>query len=263
MKHIEVTKREILFSAIVLFVMLAVGFFIGEKIQDNASERAEIYIKAVQIDDADKFNYGMKTNIGNALVCGEFSAIEPVGLPELSGEYFALERITEKYVTKTRTVTYTDSNGKTQTRTETYQEWDRVKTEQYLCQEFMIFDAVFSSDKLNLDINNRLSLSGIAHGKVRGGHLYETSSKRYYYYYLPISFDGTMLANLKDNSFYHPSADNRAVSIDVGKDIESVVESAKNSGKVGIVVFWVVWILLTAGAIFAFVYLDNKWLESH
>ena len=134
--NIEITPREILFSLIIIALLLVVGFFIADAIREYHNERAEIYVKALPIDNAEHFTHGLKTGVGNVIVEGEFSAVDPVSVPELGAEFFALEKITERYVMKTRTVTYTDSDGKTQTRVETYWEWDRVNAQNYQCSEF-------------------------------------------------------------------------------------------------------------------------------
>lgn len=120
----EIKKREVLFSAIIVLVMLAIGLGISGSITEHMQAEAEKYTTAVRVEDASQFTYGMDTDFGNALVYGELRALEPVSDSALDGEYLTICKTMERYTMHTRTVTYTDSNGKTKTRTETYWTWD-------------------------------------------------------------------------------------------------------------------------------------------
>lgn len=42
---------------------------------------------------------------------------------------------------------------------------------------------------------------------------------------------------------------------------EEVVEDQLNEQKIPVIIFWVVWLLLTGGAVFGFLYLENRWLD--
>ena len=120
----EIKKREILFGVIIVLVMLAIGFGISGAIKEYAQSKAEKYTTAVRIEDAGQFSYGMSTDFGNALVYGTLQAGQPVTYPELEGEYLEISMVEERYTMHTRTVTYTDSNGRSHTKTETYWTWD-------------------------------------------------------------------------------------------------------------------------------------------
>lgn len=108
----EITARELLFSVIIVILMLTAGFFIGEKIASAADERNQEYEQAAKIDgDKELFEYGMRTDIGNAFVCGTLKAVDPVSLPEIDGEYAYIEKVEERYTKHTRTVTDYDEDG--------------------------------------------------------------------------------------------------------------------------------------------------------
>ena len=150
----EIKKREVLFSAIIVLVMLTAGLGISGAIREHAQSEAEKYTTAVRVEDATQFEYGMKTDFGNALVYGELLALEPVSDPALEGEYLTICKTMERYTMHTRTVTYTDSNGKTQTRTETYWTWDYAgsweqesKTVLFLGHEFQIEQLSLPGDR--------------------------------------------------------------------------------------------------------------------
>ncbi len=109
----EITARELLFSVIIVIFMLTVGFFIGEKISSVADEKNQEYEQAAKIEDnKDLFEYGMRTDIGNAFVSGTLKAVDPVSLPEIDGEYAFIIKTEERYTRHGRTVTDYDKDGK-------------------------------------------------------------------------------------------------------------------------------------------------------
>lgn len=146
----EITKREILASISIIAILLIIGFVISGKISNYILDRNEKYNKAVKIEDSDLFEYGMKTNIGDAFIYGDLIAVDTVSYPEIGGEYMYVEKIEEHYNMHTRTVTTTDSKGKTHTRTETYWSWDYAGSEEQKCLEIMFLEQRFDSNKVDL-----------------------------------------------------------------------------------------------------------------
>lgn len=112
----EITKREILASISIIAMMLLIGFVISGRISNYILDRNEKYNKAIKIESSDLFEYGMRTNVGYAFVYGDLKAVDTVSYPEINGEYMYIEKIEEHYNMHTRTVTTTDSKGKTHTR---------------------------------------------------------------------------------------------------------------------------------------------------
>ena len=75
----DLTVRELMFSIVIILVMLTGGFFISEKISSSCDNKNEEYYQAIKIDnDAEQFQYGMRTNVGNAFVKGTLSVVDPV-----------------------------------------------------------------------------------------------------------------------------------------------------------------------------------------
>ena len=109
----EITKREILASISIIAVMLLIGFTISGRISNYILDQNEKYNKAIKIESSDLFEYGMRTNVGYAFVYGDLKAVDTVSYPEINGEYMYIEKIEEHYNMHTRTVTTTDSKGKT------------------------------------------------------------------------------------------------------------------------------------------------------
>lgn len=149
----EITKRELLASISIIAIMLLVGFLIGGRVSDYQMDQNEKYNKAVKIETQDLFEYGMRTNIGNAFVYGDLLAVDTVTYPEIGGGYIYIEKVKERYTMHTRQVSHTRTvNGKTETyyTTETYWTWDRVGTEDRICNEISFLGVVFDTEKIDI-----------------------------------------------------------------------------------------------------------------
>ena len=103
----KVTRREVLASVSIVAILLLIGFFISGKISEYQMDKNEIYNKSAKIDNQDIFEYGMKTNIGNAFVYGNLKAVDTVTYPEIGGNYMCVEKVKEQYTMHTRTVVRT------------------------------------------------------------------------------------------------------------------------------------------------------------
>lgn len=240
----EITRREILASISIIAVMLLIGVLISGKISEHHMDQNEIYNKAVKIESADLFQYGMDTNVGNAFVYGDLMAVDTVTYPEIGGEYMHVEKIKEKYTKHTRTVTYTTGSGKTKrthTKTETYWTWDRVGSEDLTCKEISFCGVTFNSDKIDIPDTDYIDT------------IKETSHIRYKYYGTGTKYTGTIFTDLKNKTI----SDN--TNFYNNKNIEETVEYLESGGWV--IIFWIFWIILIGGCVFGFYYVDNKWLE--
>lgn len=239
----KITKREILFSVVILSIMLLLGVVIHGNINDRLMLEYQKYNTALQIDnDSELFNYGMKTDVGNAFVYGDLKAVDTVTYPEIGGEYIYVEKVKEKYTMHTRTVT-TTVNGKTTTRVETYWTWDRVGSEDKKCKEISFCDIVFKSNKINLPSAYYIDT------------IKESSHIRYKYYGIGTKYTGTIFAELKDNTIPDDTRFHNNMNI------EETMESFKSGWQ--LVLFWILWTLLTGGCLFGFYYIDNNWLEDN
>lgn len=243
---LDLTTRELFFSISIVLVMLTVGFFLNEKIASKNDEANQEYYQAMKIDaDAELFRYGMKTNVGNAFVSGTLVAVEPVSYQEISGEYAYVEKIKEEYTKHTRTVTETKIvNGKKQTYTtiKTYWTWDRVGSEEIHCDSIKFLGVDFHYGTIGFPETYYIDT-------IDGGY-----HIRYKYYGCDTSYDGTIYAKLSGGTISEAQFIN-------GRNTEEAVDYMVGSGTASIVLFWVVWIVLTGGVVYGFCYLDNKWLE--
>ena len=245
----EVTKREALFSSIIILVLLTVGVLISGSIEEHIQTETERYTTAVRVVDAGQFRYGMSTNFGNALVFGTLQAKEPVSFPELGEEYMIVRKVEERYTRHTRTVTTTDSKGKKSTKTEVYYTWDYAGYEEKRSDNVLFLGEEFDIRQFNLPYEETIFLSN------GGRYLYEWTDTRYYYEGLPSSFDATIHADLINKDI--------GEGVNVFRDMtpDQVVESKLNSQNIPVILFWSLWLILTGAAVYGFINYENKWLE--
>lgn len=224
--------------------MILFGVLISAAISNSLMDKYQDYNTALQIEsDKDLFEYGMRTNVGNAFVYGDLKAVDTVTYPEIDGEYSHVEKIKEKYTRHTRTVTKTKTvNGKTQTytTTETYWTWDRVDSWSKHSEKITFLDVEFDYGMINFPSDNYITT------------IKESSHIRYKYYGAPAECEGTLYAKLGDNTITKASFYNNA-------NIEKTIDMLESNWQ--IVLFWVGWVLLTGGLVVGFYFIDNKWLE--
>lgn len=238
----EITKREILASVSIIAIMLLIGVIISGKISESQLDANEKYNKAIKIDTLDLFEYGMRTNIGNAFVYGTLEAVDTVTYPEINGEYMYIEKIEEHYNMHTRTVTTTDSKGKTHTRTETYWSWDYAGSEEQKCSEITFLGHIFPSNKVEFPSTEHIDT------------IKESSYVRHKYYGVGTSFVGTIFTDLRFDTITNNTP------FYVNMTIEQTVKHLETGSYV--ILFWIFWIFLTGLFVYGFYYLDNNWLEN-
>lgn len=237
----EITIREILASITIIAAMMIIGIMISGKITESQADRNEVYNKALKIENEELFKHGLETNIGNAFVYGELKAVDTVTYPEIGGEYIWISKVKEKYTKHTRTVTYTDSNGKKKTKTETYWTWDQVDSECKKSKQISFCGVIFDIDKIDIPGSHHIET------------IKESSRIRYKYYGVDTKFVGTIFADLRDNTI------SDSTDFYNNLTIEDTVARLHISG--GEIVFWIFWIILIAFTLFGFYYLDNRWLD--
>lgn len=237
----EVTKREILFSIIIVAVMLMIGFGISDRINDSILDANRKYDTALQIENSTYlFQHSMDTDIGYAFVHGDLEAVDTVSYPEIDGEYSYIKKVKERYTKHTRKVTKTDSKGKEYTEIETYWTWDKVGGEEKHCENISFAGVQFKYGKIEIPDSSYI------------GTIKESSKIRYKYYGCNTKYTGTLFANLKDDTISE-------TQFFTGMTIQETINSLESGAE--IVLFWVFWILLTIGVVVGFCYLENRWLE--
>ena len=236
----EITRREVLGSISIIAVLMLIGVLISGKISEAQMDRNEKYNKAVKIESSDLFQYGMRTNVGNAFVYGDLVAVDAVTYPEIGGEYMYVEKVKERYTKHTKTVTYTDSNGKRKTKTETYWSWDEVWSDELMCDEVTFLDVTFDSGKFNIPLSRYITT------------IKESSFVRYKYYGTDTHHTGTIFTSLADDTI---SDFNTLYNATITETVEHL------STGWWVSLFWIFWVTLILACVVGFFYLDNHWLE--
>lgn len=239
----EIKPREMAFSVAIVFVMLALGFLIGSKIGDHIAEENEKFTTAAQITDDGQFQYALATNFGNIIAYGNLIAEQPVSADDLDGEYAILTKITERYTMHTRVVTSTAGKGHTCIRTEVYWTWDRVKREEDSTETFSFMGVSFPADKFSVSTHRQ------------GSMIYDNGELRHYYEAVDAKMVGSIHTQIKD----HMIADNNRFYTDA--EPQAIVNLAIRQGNIAIILFGVLWIALTGGAVYGFCALENRWLD--
>lgn len=240
----EITKRELLASVSIIAVMLLIGILIGGKASDYQLDQNEKYSKAVKIEAQNLFEYGMRTNIGNAFVYGDLIAVDTVTYPEIGGSYMYIEKVKERYTMHTRQVAHTKTvNGKTQTyyTTETYWTWDRVGSEDRICNKISFLNVVFDTGKIDIPASCYIDT------------IKESSHIRYKYYGVGTQFTGTIFTELRDGTITDRTHFYENYTID---ETLNVLESSFMA-----IGFWIFWVILMGVCLCGFYYIDNRWLE--
>ena len=239
-----ITVREILVSISIIAVMLLIGILISGKISEHYIDKNDIYNKAVKIENnSELFQYGMNTNVGNAFVYGDLDAVDTVSYPEINGEYIYIEKIEEHYNMHTRTYTTTNSKGRTLTHTQIYWSWDYAGSEEQKAKEISFCNIILPINKIKLPSTDYIDT------------IKESSHVRYKYYGIGTKFTGTIFADLRDKTI----TDNTIFYNDM--TIQETVDHLEFSGTAFVIIFWIVWVILTGVVVFGFYYIDNRWLE--
>lgn len=237
----RITKREIVFSIVIVCFMLIIGIILSGKINDNLMNEFQKYNTALQInDDADLFKYGMRTNIGNAFVYGELAAVDPVSYAEIGGEYGSITKVTERYTRHTRTVTTTDSKGHSHTRTEVYWTWDAIHREKSNASTISFLGVSFPYGTIDYFPENYIATVKLS------------SKLRDVYYGSETTYLGTIYAELMNNTISNVSFHN-------DMSIEETIKFLEVKWQ--LIAFWIIWIIFSGFVVYGFYYLENEWLE--
>lgn len=226
--------------------MVGIGVWLSAPILSKATERYLAVASSVVANTDDEFDYISRTNAGRFLANGTLSAIDTVRLEELPGIYSSVKKVKEEYRLHTEVYTTTDSKGHTTTHTRTYHSWDEVKHWNYKAERAMFRGKEFKIDEV---YRVRIQKDTIIKVKTK---MFENDT-RYVYYTAPVSFDGVMLGSAMNRKYEEPKFINDLTA-------EEYIKHTERKLNGNTVLFWILWILLTAGMIAGFYALENKWL---
>lgn len=243
MERFEITGREILFSTIILCIMIGIGVWIQNPILSSMYRESLEVASSVVVDDPERFGYIGRTEVGNFIADGTLSAVDPVSIPDIEGQYMKIEKIKKKYTRHTRTVVTSDGKGHTHTRTEVYWSWDVVKREYFKSDSLFFLGKEFSTDSIYYNMY-------CSHNKT----IYEDPHLKYEYYTHPVSVDGAMLGSCENRWYTN-------LEFRKGQTAKEIIERAEGRIQSGPTVFWIMWIIISVAILFLFFYAENDWLE--
>lgn len=267
---IKVTKREAITSLVIIFVLLFVGFFISNAIADKVADTNAAYYTAVKINnDPVQFEYGMRTNIGNALVHGDLKTVDPVTMSGLLNDYMYVEKVYEKYTMHTRTITHTDGKGHTYTTVQTYYTWDYHGHDVTKASTVNFLGVDFPIEKFALDWHTTLNLNtetadntilNISQGNYcyPDGFWESVGDIRYHYNVIPKTSTGSIFVRLADEDI--TPVFSKKIEL-IKKTPAEIVEDKQDSENIPIIIFWVLWSIGIIVLVVIYVARENDWLE--
>ena len=243
-----ITKREVIFSVIIIAIMMGIGIIIGNHITKKIHDKNEIYSKSVTIDSNEMFKYGIDTNIGDSFSYGKLFAVDTVDMDDLHG-YMYIARELEEYTKHYRTVTETHrrSDGTTYTthRREEYWTWDHVRTDTKHNVKVNFCGVEFFTKDFPIPSSYHLKTVSC------GYH------KRYNYSVIDNEYVGTLFADLDNHYISKERVEPKFMK---NVNIENALEEFTIPTQF-VLFFWIPWIILTIVLVIVFYYVDNKWLE--
>lgn len=280
--EIKVTKREIIFSSLILLAYIVTCSILTVHFKQKEIGINDVYAKAVVVENEEMFNHCINTNKGLGFSYADIDeeSIIPASVSELNRDYLYVYRNVEDYTKHTRTTT--DKNGNKTTTT--YYSWD---TNYILSQSFTgeslnlngftvkISDISLPAALTVHDIDSKIS------GQVLGTSDYKTEGSYVKIktgllsYDRRVSYRAVSLSDLyeKDNTSFMCVFENHSIApydkgVANGKYIfrkSSASEMRDNTKddkyKAYTIGTWIGGFVLTAGLIIGFVCIDNKWLE--
>ena len=244
--YVEITIREILFSAIIIAVMVGIGVWVSNPIILSATKEALNTVSAVKVSDSERFGYIKRTNVGQFYAEGTLIANDTITIPDIAGGYSFIEKVKEEYRTHVETYTTTDGKGHTTVHTRTYKSWDVMDRKSFETETYTFLGERFSKKEIHYRPYAQLDTT-IYNRKILSNDI------RYRYYTVPIDIEG-VLSGIADNKSFSE------MRFKQGQTIETIERRAE--GRIGSapIVFWILWGLLTAAFVALFYICENKWL---
>lgn len=217
-----ITKREILFSFIILFISLCLGIIINNALDEHFVKKEEIVNKALKINnDNERFKYAIDTNIGTIINYGKYEWDEKDKSTIYSQKvrYSGIEFYTSYF-----------SNYP----------WEHLEISQNTIKEnvgYLKRNYIYEKNRIFGD---------------------EEGDLRYYYKIIPNSFYATTLGQARNN--YYEALNESKITINC-ETLEEYLSSQKSARATAKIIFWIFYIILVCIGIYYFIYIENEWLE--
>lgn len=243
--------KRILVVVLGLITLIVCAFGIKEHIESAGYKKQVRYTTAIQVDDAEHFNYAVDTQQGNLLAHGTFSTKKEdlVKFPEMTKSFTYVERTREHYTRHTREVC-SGSGENESCHTETYYTWDEVETEEQAAKKVSLYGREYDGGKFNYGaFLSSQSCQGMTNPNTEHGwfsekhgceddEFYLDNNDRYVYRTVPQTFTGSFLASSMGGGL-NPVGE-RAITIE-DKSIKQILHDV---GQYKLVAFWFVFIVI-------------------
>lgn len=230
------SKKIIALALIIFTVMTGIGVVAGIVAKDQLYKNYDKYNDAVKAATPEQFQLAIK-NKKNVIANNVIVATEPITDDRLDGEYIYISRRHEAYTIDTR-IKNNMVNGKPQATTEIYYRW-KYRGE----DDFTAFTVSFMGYDFNtsdIELTNYSETDWIREG-----------NDRYRYKTIANNVSGTMFVEFHD--------DEMSIKFYSDKSIDETIEQQKNP--VWIIVFAIIWGILTIGAPVLIIYLNRDEYE--
>lgn len=256
-----ITRREFLIGLAVLVGVSTLAVSLTGLIREASERKYLAYQQALKVTEADKFAYGLDTNVGNILATGQVKATENQAVPEIKGEWAIIGRETERYTRHTRQDCTTDSEGNTTCTTEVYYQWDHWASDYRKSPAYTVLGRqVPVCEPGTRTIGLKDAYVGNEHRE--GDYVYPVDKWwptegdiRYYWEAMPTEWNATVFARAFDGQITDPQG-GRCVKWWQDRSIEQVVEQAEPNNAL-IAWLFIGLVILSAGGWFYAAYQND------
>lgn len=267
----EISRGEAIICVISLIIWTTIGIMISNSITYHTIDSNQKYYKALKFDqDHDAFEYAMRTSSGDALVYGDFKTEVPITLPEMTEGYTAIKVVIERYEEHEKVIEKKDKNGKKVKKVVKEKEWKNYDSKYYFADKILFLGEEFDNSKFDFTNYERINLTSentAIYNKIKLNKLYDNNhisdhigDKRYSYYGVPLEFNATIFANLKEDSIYNPYGDGKKIEVFNGT-IDEYMKNLEATKYVPNIIFFIFWYIIYLGAAYYFVMQRNKWAD--
>lgn len=209
--------------AIIIAVLLVAGAIAGNIGVCNLCNRKVQELQAMPVaTNEQELNAIIALGEENFIICGVFQADDPVGYPDMGGEYIYAREVREERVRHKRTRT----SGKIRT-TSYYYSWDVKGTEQIRCDNISVLG-------LNIPCDNMTISAGVDRVvRVSAG-----IDARYVYCGCKDNQPGTVLVNMSEGGAV------REAELYVNMDIQDIVDIYNGDTFMNIAFYWLICCLV-------------------
>lgn len=239
----EIKTREVIFSTVILCAMIGVGIPVSNAVLRKTTNSAMEITSSIKVNDPEKFSYIGRTDVGDFIAEGELVAKDSVSIPDIEGYYFSIRKAEEHYRMHVRTYTTSNGKGGVSVHTQTYWSWDEMKHWEYDADTVLFL----GGELLRKDVHYR------PYRKYKET-IKQKTNVRFVYETAPTKTKGIIIGKVENKEYSN-------MKFHEGATIEKTVGKAERSINSSPVIFWILWIFLTAWLIIGFYALENNWLE--